>query len=185
MNISELKILDYIQEHFKCGFLDWFMPLVTRLGDKGIFWIAVALILIITKKYRKTGIMMGVALLLGLIVGNATLKPLVARTRPYDMPGVEIDLLVDRLHDFSFPSGHSLACFEAATVLMIREKKFGIPALVIAILVALSRLYLYVHYPTDVLAGTLLGIAFGFLAVYIVNTAVKIYNNKKLKNAAQ
>ena len=70
-------------------------------------------------------------------------------------------------------------------MLMIREKKFGIPALVIAILVALSRLYLYVHYPTDVLAGTLLGIAFGFLAVYIVNTAVKIYNNKKLKNAAQ
>lgn len=185
MNVSELKILDFIREHFTCGFLDWFMPLVTKLGDNGIFWIAVALILIITKKYRKTGIMMGVALLLGVILGNAVLKPLVARTRPFDMPGVEVDLLVKKLHDYSFPSGHTLACFEAATVLMIREKKFGIPALVIAVLVALSRLYLYVHYPTDVLAGAVLGTLFGLLAIYIVNTVIKVYNNKKLKNTAQ
>ena len=180
MNVFELKILDFIQEHFKCGFLDWLMPLITKLGDGGIFWIAVAVVLLFTKKYRKTGAMMGVALLLGLLIGNLTLKPLVARVRPYDMPGVRVDLLVERLSDASFPSGHTLACFEAATVLMINDKRLGIPAMGIAVAVALSRLYLYVHYPTDVLAGAVLGTLFGFAACLIVNRAVKIYNEKRL-----
>lgn len=179
MNVFELKILDFIQEHFKCAFLDMFMPLVTKLGDGGVFWIAVAVILLFTKKYRKTGIMMGVALLLGLLIGNCTLKPLVARTRPFDMDGVEIELLVKELGDKSFPSGHTLACFEAATVLMLNDKRFGIPALVIAVTVALSRLYLYVHYPTDVLCGAVLGTMFGFAAYFIVNFIYKKYIEKK------
>lgn len=181
MNAYELGILDFIQENLKCGFLDAFMPLVTRLGDGGIFWIAVAVILLFTKKYRKTGAMLGTALLLGFLIGNCTLKPLVARTRPYDMPGTEVALLVDRLSDYSFPSGHTLACAEAATVLLIREKRFGIPALIIAILVALSRLYLYVHYPTDVLAGAVLGTLFGILGVIIVNKVVAIYSDRNNK----
>lgn len=180
MNVFELKILDFIQEHFKCALLDWFMPFITKLGDKGIFWIAVAVVLLFTKKYRKTGAMMGVALLLGLLVGNLALKPLVARVRPYDMPGVNVELLVEHLADKSFPSGHALACFEAATVLMINDKRLGIPALIIAVLVALSRLYLYVHYPTDVIAGAVLGILFGFIACIIVNRVVKIYSEKRL-----
>lgn len=181
MNVFELKILDFIQEHFKCGFFDWFMPLITKLGDGGVFWIAVAVILIFTKKYRKTGAMMGVALLLGLLIGNLTLKPLVARVRPYDMPGVQVDLLVSHLGDKSFPSGHTLACFEAASVLMLNDKRLGIPALVIAVSVALSRLYLYVHYPTDVLAGAVLGTLFGFIACYAVNKSIKMYTEKRLE----
>lgn len=181
MNVFELKILDFIQEHFKCGFFDWFMPLITKLGDGGVFWIAVAVILIFTKKYRKTGAMMGVALLLGLLIGNLTLKPLVARVRPYDMPGVQVDLLVSHLGDKSFPSGHTLACFEAASVLMLNDKRLGISALVIAVSVALSRLYLYVHYPTDVLAGAVLGTLFGFIACYAVNKSIKMYTEKRLE----
>jgi undecaprenyl-diphosphatase len=180
MNIFELKILDFIADTFQCGFLDLFMPLITKLGDAGIFWIAVAVVFLIFKKTRKTGIMMGVALVLGLLVGNLFLKPVVGRVRPYDMPGVDVELLVERLHDKSFPSGHTLACFEAATVLLIRDKRFGISAIVIAILVALSRLYLYVHYPTDVLVGAVLGITFGVLACYIVNKVHSLYKSKKI-----
>ena len=138
MNQWELGILDFIQEKFQCGFLDWFMPKVTLFGEHGIFWIALAAVLLITKRFRKVGAMMGVALLLGFLIGNMTLKPLVGRIRPYDMPGMGIDrLLVDVLHDKSFPSGHTLACFEGATVLLLTNKKMGIPALVIAIFVAL------------------------------------------------
>lgn len=168
MNNFEIGILDFIRDTFSCTFLDKVMPIITLFGDKGIFWIAVAVLLIICKKTRKTGVSMGAALLIGVIVGNLILKNAVARIRPYDLnSGVE--LLVNALSDYSFPSGHTLASFEAATVLLIRDKRLGIPALVLAVLIALSRLYLYVHYPTDVLAGALLGTAIGIFACFLVN----------------
>lgn len=172
LSMKELGILDFIQEHIRCGFLDWFFSTITRLGDSGIFWILLAVILLFFKKTRKTGLMMGIALLCGLIVGNITLKPLIHRIRPYDL-NPDVTLLIDRLSDFSFPSGHTLSSFEGATVLMIRDKRFGVPAIVLAVCIALSRLYLYVHYPTDVLAGAILGIGFGFLAVAVVNAVQK------------
>ena len=176
----DLAILDFIQNTFRCDFLDTVVPYITSFADKGIGWIAVAVILLCFKKTRKTGLMVGVALILGLIFGNGLLKNLFARTRPYDLPGVQIDLLVERLSDFSFPSGHTLASFEAAVVLMIRDKRFGIPALVLAVLIALTRLYLYVHFPTDVLAGALLGTLFAFIAVCLVD---KVWNKAELKLA--
>ena len=178
LSLLELKILDFIQANFQCRFLDVFFSTVTKLADSGIFWILLAVMFLFFKKTRKTGLMMGVALLCGLIVGNLTLKPLIGRIRPYDLnPGVS--LLIDKLHDFSFPSGHTLSSFEGATVLLIRDKRFGIPAMILAAIIALSRLYLYVHYPTDVLAGAVLGITFGILAVSIVNAIDK--KSKELK----
>lgn len=180
MNTFELKVLDFIQEHLRCGFLDKVLPIITKLGDAGIFWIVVAIVLLFFKKTRKTGIMVGVALLLGLVIGNLTLKPLVARSRPYDMPGVEMELLIERLSDKSFPSGHTLASFEAATVLLIYDKRFGIPAIVLASIIAFSRLYLYVHYPTDVLGGIVLGVLIAFASCFIVNKFQKIYSEKRL-----
>lgn len=179
MNNFEIGILDFIRDTFACSFLDTVMPIISLFGDKGIFWIAVAVLLIIFKKTRKTGISMGAALLIGVIVGNLILKNVVARIRPYDL-NTEITLLVSALSDYSFPSGHTLASFEAATVLLIRDKRLGIPALVLAILIALSRLYLYVHYPTDVLAGAVLGTAIGFFACFLVNSAYnKLHKLKK------
>lgn len=172
LNLIEVGILDWIQDVFQCAFLDWFFPLVTKLGDHGLFWILLAVLLLCFKKTRATGCMMGVALLCGLVVGNMMMKPLFARIRPYEAnTAKEIDLLVERLSDYSFPSGHTLASFEGAAVLMIRDKRLGVPALVIAILVALSRLYLYVHYPTDVVAGCVLGVLFAFLGVWLVRFA--------------
>lgn len=175
----DFSVLNFIQEHFQCAFLDAVMPIITMLGDAGIFWIAVALVLLFTKKYRQCGLMIGVALVLGLIFGNGILKNAVARTRPYDI--VEFNLLVEALHDYSFPSGHTLACFEAATVLMIRDKRLGIPALVIAVAVAISRIYLFVHYPTDVIAGCILGIIFGICGTIIVKQIYRIVEEKTAK----
>ena len=134
---------------------------------------------IIFKKTRKMGLTMGIALLLGFLTGNVFLKNVVARIRPYDL-NESVTLLVSRLSDYSIPSGHTLASFEAATAMTLYNKRLGIPALVLATLIALSRLYLYVHYPTDVLAGAALGITFAFLAFFIVKKA----EEKLKKNAA-
>lgn len=163
MNEFEIKILDFIRERFACPFLDTVMPVITSLANGGIIWIIAAVLLLIFKKTRKTGVSVAFALITGLIIGNLLLKNLVGRIRPYDFnEGIEI--LVARLSDFSFPSGHTLASFEAATVLLIRDKRLGVPALVLAVIIAFSRLYLYVHYPTDVLAGIILGVFIGIFA---------------------
>ncbi len=167
MNLFELSILDFIRETFTCKALDLFMPFVTKFGDHGIFWIALSVLFIIFKKTRKLGLTMGLALLMGFLAGNMFLKNVVARIRPYDL-NESVTLLVSRLSDYSFPSGHTLASFEAATAITLYSKRLGIPALVLAALIALSRLYLYVHYPTDVIAGAALGIGFAFLAFFII-----------------
>ena len=99
------------------------------------------------------------------------LKPAVGRIRPYDFQeslGVTINLLIDKQHDFSFPSGHTIASFEACTVLLLANKKMGIPAAILAVLIAFSRMYLYVHYPTDVIASVILGTLFGVIG-YLVS----------------
>lgn len=169
----DLPILDWIQAHLSCTFLDKTMPIITLFGDGGIFWIAVAVVLLFFPKYRKTGLAMGVALVLGVVVCNITMKPIIARIRPYDYQlqyfGRDIPMLIAKQHDFSFPSGHTIASFEACTVLQLNDKRFGIPAIILAVLIAFSRLYLYVHYPSDVISSFFAGILFGILGNLIVN----------------
>ena len=161
------------------------MPMVTHLGDGGILWIALAVVLLCLPKCRKTGFAIGAALLMGLLVCNLWLKPMVARLRPFEYQlqcyGRLIPLLIEAPTDFSFPSGHTIASFEAATVLLIRHKKWGIIAMVLAALIAFSRLYLYVHYPTDVLTSIVLGIGIAFAANYFVNQGYALYERKKLQ----
>lgn len=162
----DLPVLDWIQANMQSGFMDKFMPFITRFGDHGTFWMIVAALLFLFPKTRKTGLGMAIAMMLGLLVCNVTLKPLVARIRPYDLQeelGVTIQLLGERMHDFSFPSGHTIASFEAAVVMLKNSKKLGIPAMILAVLIAFSRLYLYVHYPTDVIASVLLGTLFALI----------------------
>ena len=182
----DLPILDWIAQHLWCPFLDAVMPVITKLGNGGIFWIAAAVVLMLFPKYRKAGFAMGAALLMGLLLCNLTLKPLVARIRPYDYQlehfGKVIPLLIATPHDFSFPSGHTIASFEAATALLLHNRKLGIPAMVLAALVAFSRLYLYVHYPTDVIASILLGVGLAFLGTWLVKKGYQIYENRKTLN---
>lgn len=165
----DIDILTFISGNMKCSFLDEFFRIITKIGDHGIIPIILALILILFPKTRKTGIAMGIAMALGGIIGNLFLKNVVGRIRPYEVvQGIE--LLIPTLSDFSFPSGHTLVCFEAATVLFIKEKRFiGIFAMILATFVAFSRLYLFVHYPTDVIAGVILGITFGLIGCYTVD----------------
>ncbi len=181
----DLPILDWIQANLQSGFMDLIMPIITLFGEDGIFWIAWALILICIPKTRKTGVGMIIALLLGLLICNATLKPLVQRPRPYDFQwtefGREIQLLIEAQHDYSFPSGHTIACFEASVVLMLNDKRMGIPALIIAVLCSFSRLYLYVHYPTDVLASIVLGTALAFLGNWLAGKLMAKLPAKKGK----
>ena len=173
----DLPVLDWIAANLWCPVLDAVMPVITLLGDAGIFWIAIAVLFIFTRKYRKTGIGMMFALMMGLLVCNIWLKPTIARIRPYDFQMEyflkEIPLLVGGMHDFSFPSGHTIASFEAAVVILLNSKKLGIPAMILAVLIAFSRLYLYVHYPTDVVVSILLGTAFAFLGNFLAQKVME------------
>lgn len=167
----DLPILDWIAANLWCPFLDAVMPVITLLGDAGIFWMALAVVLLLFKKTRRIGLGMGIAMLAGLLLCNVTLKPLCQRIRPYDYQyetfGKLIPLIIEKQHDFSFPSGHTIASFEAAGVIVLNNKKWGAAALVLASLIAFSRLYLYVHYPTDVLASIVLGVALAILGNWL------------------
>ena len=164
----EFQILNLIA-NMRTDLLDTMLPMISSFGDKGIGWIVLSVILICIPRYRKAGITMGLALIFCLLVGNMTLKPLIARPRPYTyFP--EMTLLIAPLADFSFPSGHTFASFASATALFLYHKKAGIAAYILAAIIAFTRLYLYVHFPSDVIAGMLLGIFSGWLAYQIVQS---------------
>ena len=161
MNI-DMAILDLIQSNIRTGFMDAIMPFITQLGDAGLIWIILSIGLIIPKKTRKIGFVMIIALILNGIICNIILKPMLARIRPFDV-NTAVKLLINKPRDFSFPSGHTSASFTAASVLFFRKSKLFVPSLVLAFLISFSRLYLYVHYPSDVLAGLVLGILCGYI----------------------
>lgn len=163
MQALEFTILDWIQTNLRCGFLDTVMPAVSRLGNAGLIWIVLTLILLAVPKTRRTGRTLAIALLLDLVCCNLILKPLVARIRPCDVRAA-VSLLIAHPRDYSFPSGHAAASFTAVSALFFSGNRLWKPSLVLAVLISFSRLYLYVHWPSDVVAGAFLGIALGFLA---------------------
>lgn len=152
----DFAVLDGIQS-IRNEFLDFIMPLITWFGEYGIFFILIGIIMLFFKKYRLCGIATLGSLLTGVLVGNVLLKHLVMRDRPCWI-NETVDMLIAVPHDYSFPSGHTTACFTAATVIFLHDKRLGIPAYIIAVAVAFSRMYLYVHFPTDIIAGMILGI---------------------------
>ncbi len=130
---------------------------ITSLGNGGWFWIALILLLLCFRKTRRAGIIAATALLISFLINNMMLKNLFARTRPYEVFD-SVQRLIAKPHDYSFPSGHSAASFVTA-VALFREipKKYGIPLMTLAFMIAASRLYLGVHYPSDVFFGALSG----------------------------
>lgn len=153
----EFSILDFIQNQFRTPFGDFVMPLISKLGNGGIIWLVLSGLLCVFPKYRKAGVTMLTALALDVLLCNVMLKPLVGRMRPFTV-NTGMELLINAPKDFSFPSGHTAASFAAAFALLFVKNKLWIPSMILASLIAFSRLYLYVHYPTDVLAGILLGL---------------------------
>lgn len=178
MTEIDFSILNFIQDNLRCAFLDFLMPLITALGNAGALPIAVSIALMITKKYRRVGFTMALSLLMCLIFGNLLLKNIVARPRPFTQdPG--FSLLIPPPQDHSFPSGHSFASFSAATVLAKRIRKTAPYVIILAVLIAFSRLYLYVHFPSDVLCGSALGIIAGLASCAVIK---KDNNEKELTN---
>lgn len=164
----DIQTLFFIQEHHKNSFLDKFMPLVTKLGDVGILWIVLACIFILMKKYRKLGIMIFISIFLCALIGNIILKPSIKRIRPFDLVHFT-RLLISAPKDFSFPSGHTMASFASATVITSQNKNWGICAFILAFLIGFSRLYLFVHFPSDVIIGAIIGCTLGIISVKIYN----------------
>lgn len=167
------NILLFIQENIRNPLLTPLVRVITTLGNAGAIWILLTLAMLIVPKMRRVGCMMFVALIGTLLINNIILKNLIARIRPYEV--IEgLTYLVSKPRDYSFPSGHAGSSFAAAWV-MFRQLPgcYGIPALVLAILIALSRLYVGVHYPSDVLFGVLDGIAISLAAEAIVEWVEK------------
>ena len=185
------------RDHIKSGcyimeiqILHWFETLhnpitnpifyvITTLGNAGWFWIVLAVLMltVLPKKYKKAGLTMAIALILSLILCNGIMKHLWARPRAFWVAGQNFVVgnefenlygIFNSIHDYSFPSGHSSASFAAAVSIFMWRKKEGSAALVLAALIAFSRLYFTVHYPTDVLVGTITGALYGVAAYFIV-----------------
>lgn len=167
----EIAFLQWIQENIVCSWLTPIMELVTTLGNVGLIWILITVALLIFPKTRKYGLISALALLISTLICNVCLKPLFARPRPFTV--ADVQLLIPPPGGYSFPSGHTASSFAAAVSLCFWNKKAGIAGVILASLIAFSRMYFFVHYPTDVLVGLILGIASAFLALAIVNLCYK------------
>lgn len=152
------KLLSVIQRRLRCSFLDKLMPFITSLGTCGVIWGVVMVIFLRIRIYRKTGLILFVTLAVCALLTNLILKPVVARPRPCHI-APEVPLLIPCPMDYSFPSGHTMSSFAAAMIIMSANPMFGVFAFILAAVIAYSRLYLFVHYPSDVLAGSLFGLA--------------------------
>lgn len=174
----EICILDWIQG-IRTPIGDMVMTFITRLGDAGAIWILLAVALLIIPKNRKSGMVLAAALCVDVILCNGILKNLFGRIRPCDV-NTSIQLLIPRPDDFSFPSGHTAVSFTAVAALMMAGKqKLWKPALVLAVLIAFSRLYLYVHYPTDILGGMIVGTVAGTIGYLTVEKLEQWKENER------
>lgn len=151
----ELEILHIIQGWHQ----DWLSDIMiffSTIGNGGMCWIAVCIVLLLLPRTRKCGIAMAISMLLTMILGNEIIKKVVARPRPCVVDR-SVTLLIPFPGQYSFPSGHTSNSFSAAVSILLFYRKPGIAALIVAGIIAFSRMYLFVHYPTDILGGILLG----------------------------
>ena len=154
MNLDQ-TILYWIHEHLSCGLLDVLMPKLTLLGSGGAVWLLAAGGMLCTRKYRRQGVILLAALAAGVLVGNVCLKNLIARPHPCWLDD-SVRLLIASPTDYSFPSGHTLSSAVGAAVLTKTDRRWGWAAIPTAAVIAFSRLYLFFHYPSDILAGAVL-----------------------------
>lgn len=171
MNLDWM-ILDKIQDIFGSGCMDFLMPRITFLGNGGMIWIIIGVLLLISKKHRKIGCLVLIGLLMGLIIGNGIVKNLVARPRPCWL-NPDFQLLISVPKDYSFPSGHTQASVIAATIITLYRKEWGWIVIPLSVAIAFSRLYLYVHFPSDVIAGAVLGILIGLGTCFAGNKIIR------------
>ena len=176
---ADWAILNFIEEHMHSGVCDAIFKNITHLGDGGILWIIVAIALMLFRRTRYIGIAVAVSLALNSIICLGILKPAFARLRPFVLDS-GIDLILHPPTDFSFPSGHTASSFSAAVTLLFYNRKYGVLALIVAALIAFSRLYLMVHFPSDVIAGIALGILTG-AAAFIIAKKLEVFILRRSK----
>ncbi|WP_238885147.1 phosphatase PAP2 family protein [Clostridium sp. YIM B02551] len=174
INYIDLGTIDFIKNNLDNKFFDTIMPVFTNLGNGGLVWIIISIFLLTQKKYRKIGVVTLVALLVTYLVGEIGIKNLVRRERPF-MSIHEIKLLIKAPSGFSFPSGHTASSFTASTILSSYFKKYRAIIFSLAIIIGFSRIYLMVHYLSDVLGGAVLGIGMAILIKYIFKKFEKNY----------
>ncbi|WP_053955697.1 phosphatase PAP2 family protein [Inediibacterium massiliense] len=161
----DMNVLHNIHYYTQNHIFDKIMPWITFLGDKGLVWIIFCILLLLSKKYRKVGCLALCALVISSVLGEGIFKHLFKRPRPFlQLPNLQ--LLISKPTTYSFPSGHTSSSFAVAGVLFNKLKRFRKTILFIAFLIAFSRLYLFVHYPSDVLAGVVLGVG---SAMFVIN----------------
>jgi len=168
VNGFEVEILKNINSVFSSDFLDEVFVFISTIGNKGAIWIFLAILLMIFPKTRKWGICASISLIFCLIIGNGILKPVIGRCRPYNFDPT-LNIIIHRLKDGSFPSGHTMAAFAFARAVSKNCRKCAPYLYTASTLMALSRIYLMMHYPTDVIGGAIFGIIFGELAFRIAN----------------
>lgn len=161
------SILQFIQMNMRSAIGDKLMVSLTYLGNGITIWAIIGLVLIISEKYRKHGFMIITSLILCYLVGNLSIKPIVARIRPFDVIPLLGNLLISPPTDFSFPSGHTMCSFATSIVIFSMNKKVGIFTMILSSFIGFSRLYLYVHYPSDVFGGMIIGISIGIIVITV------------------
>ncbi len=161
----EFIILDLFSK-IRCEFLDDVMIFSSSLANKGFIWILLAITLLFFKKTRRIGVCVSVALIVNFLLVNVIIKPIVARPRPYEV-NTALKILIPPPKDFSFPSGHTSASFSASLALYMHNRRWGIACIVLAVLISASRLYLCVHFPSDVIFGIFFGVISAYISSYI------------------
>ena len=171
----DVSVLYWIQENLRFAALTPVMKCITSLGNAGIFWIILSLILLIPKRTRKAGLVSLISMAICFLIVHVGLKSAVARIRPYDAYP-QLKRLIAPQKDFSFPSGHTVNAFASSLILVrMLPKKAGIPLVILAAVIAYSRLYVGVHYPSDVIAGFLIAL----IVSWIVWTVYKYMERKR------
>lgn len=179
----DYDILLQFFERLRGGVSDTVWTAVSVLGNYGALWIAIAVLLLFFHKTRRAGIAMLVALLFSLLIGNVVIKHWIMRPRPF-VTYPNLTALLDPGDQWSFPSGHTFSSFAAATALCFYHRKSGLAAYIPALLIGFSRLYACVHYPTDVLAGLVLGVLFGLLAAWLTDHIIDGFHYLRLRKGA-
>lgn len=180
----DLSILDFIRNTLSSPVADIIMKCLTYSIEYGAMAILVFIVMMFVKKMRKTGFAVMGATLSVLLFGELILKHIVCRPRPFTVNSA-IDIIIKAPSGFSFPSSHTATCFAMATAIYLFHKRLGIIAYIYASLVAFSRMYLYVHYPSDVFGGVILGICCGIVATALVKLICKKTENQRESEAEQ